>query len=235
MRRRLARRRSGLPSTGRIFGIGLSRTATSSLTSALTLLGYWSVHCPEDESSRRELMAHFAAGGDRLRLSVLEGLDAVTDSPIAASYEALDASYPGSKFILTTRERESWLRSYRAFWEGVVGPYLQARPDEPNAQYITAFHEELYGKASFDEKLFSRVYDEHVQRVHEHFRDRPADLLTIDLCDGGRWKPLCEFLRLPVPDLPFPRQKWPYQDRPVRPEGLLRTLLKRAGGPALRG
>jgi Sulfotransferase domain len=233
IRRSLARRRSGLSRSGRIFGIGLSRTGTSSLTTALNLLGFWSVHCPEDERTRKELMAYFAGGDARLRLSILEGLDAVTDSPIAASFEALDSAYPGSRFILTTREKQSWLRSYRSFW-AEIGPALRANPDEPNARYIHAFNRQLYGAADLDEARFARGYDEHVRRVRAHFRHRPKDLLTIDLCAGEAWEPLCEFLGVPVPDLPFPHQKWPYREPAIKPERLLRTLLRRSASAAER-
>lgn len=172
-------------------------------------------------------MSHFAAGGDRLRLSVLEHTDSVTDSPIAASFDALDAAYPGSKFILTTRERQSWLRSYESLWRA-LDLYLRDHPDEPQARYISAFHEQLYGIASFDAARFARGYDEHLQRVRVHFRDRPADLLTLDLCADAQWGPLCEFLGVPAPAVPFPREKWPHHGYSGGRQHLLSGLLRRA-------
>ena len=172
-------------------------------------------------------MAHFATGDGPLRMSILEGLDAVTDSPIAATFEALDSGYPGSKFILTTREKESWLRSYSSLW-AQVGPNLRENAHRPHARYIFAFNRQLYGVADMDEELFARGYDQHLRRVREHFRDRPEDLLTVDLCAGAGWDPLCEFLGLPVPDLSFPSERWPYKEPKVKPEGLLRTLLGRS-------
>ena len=39
----------------------------------------------------------------------------------------------------------------------------------------------------------------HNREVREHFRDRPDDLLVIDLTRDGRWEPICEFLGHPVP------------------------------------
>jgi len=149
-------------------------------------------------------MAFLATDGDRLRLSVLERLDAVTDTPICATFEALDAAYPGSRFVLTTRERQSWLESCRHFWAVWVEPYLLEHPRNPGAAYIRAICDKLYRGPSFDPERFSRAYDEYHERVRHHFRDRSADLLTIDICAGQGWAPLCEFLDLSLPRAQFP-------------------------------
>ncbi len=38
-----------------------------------------------------------------------------------------------------------------------------------------------------------------------HFAERPGDLLVIDICGGDtRWEPLCKFLGVDVPTIPFP-------------------------------
>jgi hypothetical protein len=203
LRRRRARRRLRLPSTGRIFGIGLTRTATSSLTEALNVLGFWSLHYPEDEVTRAEITSFLAAGGDRLRLSILDTVDALTDTPICATFEALDAAYPGSKFILSTRDKPSWLDSCERFWRTWMGPAL-LDDQNPNAPYVKAIHERVYGGADFDRARLSHAYDEHDARVRRHFRDRPGDLLVIDICGGESWQPLCEFLAAPLPDSAFP-------------------------------
>jgi sulfotransferase family protein len=205
LRRAWVRRRAELPETARIFGIGLTRTATSSLTVALERLGYWSVHYPEDPLTRGEVLAFLANGGARLRLSILERrLDALTDTPVCVSFEALDAAYPGSKFILTTRDKDSWLDSCSRFWEKLVDRFLTDQPDHPGAKYIKALHERLYGTASFDPERFSAAYDRYQRRVHEHFRDRRDDLLVLDICGGDRWDPLCDFFCLPRPRAEFP-------------------------------
>jgi hypothetical protein len=205
LRRRRIRRRAGLPRSGRIFGIGLSRTATSSLTRALDLLGFWSLHYPEDERTQEEILAFLATGGDRLELSILRRVDALTDTPVCATFEALDAAYPGSRFILTTRERGEWLDSCRRFWRTWIEPYERTAPESVGVAYISAVHERLYGRASFDPDDFLRAYDAYHDRVRRHFRDRPGDLITLDICGGEGWGELCEFLRLPEPEVDFPR------------------------------
>jgi hypothetical protein len=149
-------------------------------------------------------MAFLAGGGDRLRLSVLKKYDALTDCvPICAIFEGLDAAYPGSKFVLTVREKESWLDSCERFFRG-LDPVLLANPDNPRVVYVQAIHRKIYGTPTFDREQFSRAHDEYQESVRRHFRDRPGDLLTIDVCTGEGWEPLCEFLALPHPATQFP-------------------------------
>jgi hypothetical protein len=196
------RRRTGLPLSARIFGIGLSRTGTTSLADALNVLGYRSLHFPDDPRTRKEVLVFLAAGGDSLQLSVLRRFDALTDTPICATFEALDATYPGSKFILTVREKQAWLESCRRAWEGWIAPCL--RRGDPGAQYVTALHEALYGTAAFSPEAFSRAYDEYHRRVRRHFDRRPASLLTINICSGEGWDSICAFLHAPYPRTEFP-------------------------------
>jgi hypothetical protein len=207
LRRRWVRRRSGLPATARIFGLGLTRTGTSSLTRALNLLGYRSLHLPQDDRTKDEVKAFLAGGGDRLRLSVLKKYDALTDTPICAAFEGLDAAYPGSRFVLTVREKESWLESCQRFFWDWIDPWLLANPDNPSVDYIRAIHRKIYGTPTFDREQFSRAHDEYHERVRRHFRDRSEDLLTIDICAGEGWDPLCEFLALPHPGTQFPYEE----------------------------
>ena len=205
VRRRWLAARSGLPITGRIFGIGLSRTGTMSLTRALTLLGYRSIHFPDDERTMSEVMAYLDSRARRLRLSILERFEAATDTPICAAFEALDASYAGSRFILTTRGKDSWLDSCRRYWARWIEPYL-GRGDAA-AAYMTAIHERLYGTALFDEERFSRAYDDYHARVRLHFAERPNDLLDLGITHGEGWEPLCGFLNVHRPEAEFPWER----------------------------
>jgi hypothetical protein len=204
-RRFWVRRRSGLPPGARIFGVGLSRTGTSSLAQALSILGFWSLHHPHDDRTREEILSFLATGGDRLLLSVLKRLDAVTDTPVCATFEALDAAYPGSRFILTTRDKQSWLQSCRAFWATSLDPSVPDHSREHPDAYTNAICEKLYRGSKFDRARFSRAYDDYHERVRAHFHDRSGDLLTIDICAGEGWGPLSEFLDLPEPTTEFPR------------------------------
>src|SRR6186713_1622253 len=118
--------------TGKIFALGLSRTGTSSLNEALRVLGHRAVHFPDDAASQTEITKFLARRTPELRLSLLTSMDALSDTPICATYQALDRAYPGSRFILTVRDKESWLESCHQYWRGPLLRYL----DGPTGAYI---------------------------------------------------------------------------------------------------
>ena len=88
----------------KVIGVGLGHTGTRSLNRALIMLGIPSRHWPHDRQTYHEL-----ANGV-YRLSILEKYDAVTDITLAPFYAQLDKEYPGSKFILTIRDKKDWAR-----------------------------------------------------------------------------------------------------------------------------
>lgn len=59
----------------------------------------------------------------------------------------------------------------------------------------------IFGDRMSDREHAIRIFKEHINEVQSEI---PADrLLTFNIRDG--WKPLCEFLRVTVPDFPFPK------------------------------
>lgn len=189
-----------LPATGRVFGLGLSKTGTSSLNEALTRLGIPSIHYPSDARTEAQLRA-----GD-FRLDILEvdggGYRGATDIPIAPFYRELDAAWPGSRFVLTVRGKTEWLRSVELHWR-LMMEWWHGLPDFQRFQRFVS--EAAYGAVEFDRARFAEAYDAHVAGVLSHFRGRPDDLLVLDVCGGEGWQELCAFLRCPAPGTPFPR------------------------------
>jgi hypothetical protein len=173
----------------KILGIGLGRTGTQSLAKALEILGYRAKHCPQfylDEG-------HLCVSQEDIAR-----YDALTDEPCILVYKDVDRRYPGSKFILTVREMDSWLRS-------VENNSTALREWRAQFPAVPVLHRALYGTAQFDPAQFARAYREHVEDVTAYFQDRPQDLLVMDICAGDGWDKLCPFLDKQVPDLPFPR------------------------------
>jgi hypothetical protein len=160
----------------KVFGIGLSRTGTTSLTQALEILGYKSKHFPTSWEDA-------------------ERYDALTDTPVANSYKELDAKYPSSRFILTVREMNSWLESCRRYFAS----YSVAHMPE-----VLQLRMDLYGTTEFDKEKFEKAYFRHLNDVESYFRGREENLLTLDVCGGDKWEKLCEFLNKPIPCAPFP-------------------------------
>lgn len=180
--------RAGPP---KVFGIGLSRTGTSSLTRALELLGYRAVHYPR--------IADEVASA-RYDLAVLEEADALTDTPVVAIWPHLDAHYPGSKFVLTVRDKAAWLDSCERYFALKEAADRGTEKEEELRFYSLV----VYGCDGFHRERFSWVHDAHRRAVEHHFRDRPGDLLILDVAGGDGWEELCPFLGRPVPDAPFP-------------------------------
>jgi hypothetical protein len=186
---------------GKIFAVGLSRTGTSTLNEALRLLGHRSVHFPDDATTQTEITNFLARRTPELRLSLLTSVDALTDTPVSATYQALDRAYPGSRFILTVRDKKSWLESCRKYWRGPLLRYLNG----PTAAYIRRINAAVYGAEDYDRFRFSSTYDAHVTGVLDYFSARPDDLLVMRICNGDGWEPLCRFLATALPRSAFPR------------------------------
>jgi hypothetical protein len=202
----------------KVFGIGLSKTGTTSLTEALELLGYRTGHGPAGPATREEFYRFFATGSDRIHLSVLNNYyDALTDAPVCCLYQALDKTYPGSKFILTVREKQSWLRSYQHQWE-VSDRFSGPTSDSPVAHYTRFINQKLFGHPGTQKapaEILSAAYDRYIAEVLDYFRERPHDLLLLDICGGEGWSKLAPFLGVLIPQMPFPwKNRTPKQEEP---------------------
>jgi Sulfotransferase domain len=185
-----------------VWGIGLTRTGTSSLHRALSLLGISSVHWP----TTNELLHR--------------NLQAATDESVAAVFKYLDFRHPGSKFILTERDEESWIRSTEAHRRLALDPVRA--PGEPisaalgklwaddelrdRAVEVAFTHMALYGTVDFDERKFRDGFRRHHAEVERWFAQRPQDLLRIRICDGEGWEKLAPFLGCAIPAQPFPHE-----------------------------
>jgi hypothetical protein len=161
----------------------------------LNLLGVRAVHYPYDEATYEELR------GGNYRLSVLSEFQAVTDLPVAPFYAQLDELYPESKFVLTLREKDAWLRSCEMHWRLMSQWWHNFPQFKKFHEFISAC---VYGTHNFNRSRFSFVYDMHVRNVREYFKGRRGDLLLMDICGGDGWEKLCAFLGMPVPDAAFP-------------------------------
>jgi Sulfotransferase domain len=173
-----------------IFGIGLSKTGTTSLYAALHELGY-----------RAGTYGHMAVLGlqDWFRgdftKDYLEDYDAVTDLPIGVFYARLDKRYPGSKFILTVRNVDDWIASARKQFSRNPNPPTGFKRDVRLASY---------GITGFDEDRYRFVYTTHLRNVKQYFRGRPEQLLVMNIAAGDGWEKLCPFLGQKIPNKPFP-------------------------------
>lgn len=182
----------------KIFHIGLNKTGSRSLHAALKQLGYRSLHAAPDavhhkvegqthtKEITREMLRRQAAG-----LPMLEHVDeyqAYSDlRPIEQHFDVLDQQYPGSKFIMLTRDVYSWLDSRKR--------HVERNQQNPNyhGSWLTV-----------DMERWLDEWFEHTHRVYRYFLHRKSDLLVIDATDAGAMKKLAEFLGTTAPQNEFP-------------------------------
>jgi hypothetical protein len=207
----------------KIFGIGWAKTGTTTLGHCLEILGH------RHQGQRLDLVDDLTTGDLSRILAVAAEAEAFEDWPWILLYRELDAAFPGSRFILTVRDPQRWLKSYHNMLEqpGIV------------TEDLTRIRRLLYGLPFPDvtaEQLVER-YQRHNDDVLNHFRSRPEALLVVDWERGDGWPQLCEFLGRPIPDVPFPHEnKGCYElgGRPADgPDTTPRTPSAAAGFPAL--
>ena len=185
----------------KVFGLGLSRTGTRSLTAGLQVLGFDTSHYPIDEDTYIEL------SNAQYDLTLLRFFDGLTDITTVPFYAQLDKQYPGSKFILTVRDKADWLASCSRHWYNRPAFKSVDDPDEEVHLRMRQFlRASVYGCYNYDPERFSYVYDRHIAEVKAYFKDRPGDLLVIDICSGEGFDKLAPFLERPVPATPFPHK-----------------------------
>lgn len=176
-----------------IFGIGLSKTGTVSLNTALRKLHYNAIHWPCDEQYLRELKE------GRLDLTIYGMYDAVTDAASPClMYPELSELYPNAKFILTVREEITWVESIRKHISHEKKFPLQTRLAEAHRMLV-------YGSAELSEQLWLRRFKEHNKAVRQFFQGSNR-FLEMNIVAGDGWDKLCPFLGKDIPNIPFPHK-----------------------------
>jgi len=182
----------------KVFGIGLSKTGTTSLHVALEQLGYNSYHWTSDRTVRILGWPEFFRG------------DAATDTPCSAHFEALYHTFDESKFIYTVRDIGSWKQSIidhtglerPSEWSPNVYMQSDLRPERFQSFTLRLqYWKSLYcGHDSWEEAY--RAFDSRVERF---FENKPNDcFLKMNITGDDGWESLCSFLGHESPDRPFP-------------------------------
>jgi 3'-phosphoadenosine 5'-phosphosulfate (PAPS) 3'-phosphatase len=174
----------------KVFGIGLSKTGTTSLARALEILDFKVKDC-------MGVTKYTKGDASCVDETSLTTCDAFTDTPIPSFYQELDRLYPNSKFILTTRDMDGWLKSCK---KQFTPNLAEKRSDAGNRLFL-----DLYDTVVFDEDKFRAGYKKFTEGVFQYFMDRPDDLLVIDITRGEGWEKLCPFLDKPLQTIPFPK------------------------------
>jgi Sulfotransferase domain len=186
-----------------IIGAGLGRTGTLSLKRALEQLGvgpcFHGVDTGRDTFDRVLRAVHH----DQVNWEeVFAGYRAVVDVPAYIIYRRLVEQFPAAKVILTVREPNAWFESSREVKRAAETLTLT----NAETEFFDAVRSGNFGTdiaevlALRDRETAIAAHQRHNAGVRECI---PAErLLEFDVTRG--WKPLCEFLGVPVPNSPFP-------------------------------
>lgn len=170
----------------RIFGIGLPRTGTTSLSVACLALGFRTCHCVYNST-------------------LLESADAFFDCPIFADFRELDEQYPGSRFILSIRNEGSWLHSIRTRLKTFFEDLHFQRGPEAELRVDRVAYRRVFGTLLPNDDELAISYRRHVQMIRGHFAMRSSDLLEIDVSKSKQpWRQLACFLGKAAPTVSFP-------------------------------
>jgi len=181
----------------KIFGIGFLRTGTTSLTFALETLGIKTIHWPNDEKTYDQLIK-----GD-YNLDVMKQYQSANDLTITPFFKQFDRVFPNSKFILTVRDIDCWLESVENHWKNDINKNFTNSMSL--FEKVTLFCRAAnFGCLNYSKERFVEIYEEHFEKVTKHFKNRPNDLLIMDICKGEGWEKLCPFLNKPTPNVCFP-------------------------------
>ncbi|KAJ6781198.1 hypothetical protein PWT90_07837 [Aphanocladium album] len=208
----------------KILSLGLPRTGSASIASALRILGFetchgldlldskvaWDVMERAADASYPTLPTYTGVPFTREQWDELFGpYEVVTDLGSTFGPQLIQV-YPDAKVILVIREFKSWFRS---FDEGVLQVFWY-----PAVKLLIKYVEPMFGRGMgrAGHKVFlgffaandvdgirrnaKHVYDNHHETIMQMVP--PSQLLRYKLESG--WGPLCQFLDLPIPDVEFP-------------------------------
>ena len=193
---------------------GWGRTGTRSLKFALErLLGQPSYHMQNILLNKKDAkLWHNSIFKHNEKFDwekIYEGYGACLDFPSCNYYKELMDAYPESKVILTVRDDESWIKSWNVLNNQILksftfrilakipGTSFKLQKDIHN-KMILGKHGAFQGVKTDKEKM--KKFNEWNESVINFV---PKDRLLVYEVKQG-WAPLCKFLNVDVPDIPFP-------------------------------
>lgn len=187
-----------------VIGAGFGRTGTLSLKLALEALGLGPCYHMLEVIRQPEHAAIWqrATRGEAVDWDALfAGYQSGVDWPLCAFWEPLATHYPDARIILTERDPESWFRSACDTIFQVLDKAPAGASPSQGSMARELICERTFGGHHRDRDHAIAVYQTHRQRVIDAVP--PQRLLRFRAADG--WGPLCAFLAVPVPEIPYPR------------------------------
>lgn len=215
-KKRLRREVNSLLSIGKTkyFCVGRNKTGTTSVKKAFEEFGF--IVGDQDEAEILHDKYFFEKNYEPI-IKYCKTAQVFQDVPFShyEIIEGLDSAFPNSKYILTIRDSsEQWYRSitsYHAKRHGLNGR-VPTYEDILNCGYrkkgfLKRLTLDAHGTTPEDpynkEKLIAH-YEYHNAMVLDFFKDRPNDLLVINIADKNAFKSFTQFIGVQTSKTAFP-------------------------------
>ncbi|CAI2731954.1 unnamed protein product [Schistosoma spindalis] len=229
---------SETPASISIIGGGLPRTGTTSMKKALEIIytqpcyhGYELLARKQCDIPKWQMLAdevrttHCEEKMHKCLSEMLVGYGSVINTHVCWLYKELMTLYPNAKVIITVRDKNDWLTSFR---EVVIPKSNDPRskqmyeakrragiPVELDKLIIdsTKLALQNYDIDLDDDAMLLEYYEKHIKTFQENI---PSErLLIYHLGDG--WEPLCKFLNVNVPvNIPYPEVNYQSDIQKIR-------------------
>ncbi len=200
----------------KIFGIGYNKTGTTSLEKIFKDIG---LSVPDQAEQEKTIGQKLYLGNYEPLVKFVKQYDAFQDLPFSQDeyYAVADVLFPNSKFILTIRDPEKWFQSLCEFHKKTfkvqdISEFNEAFfKDKDLYLYKNYCYENALRRVTiiennqttadwsllYDKKHNINLYNTRNERIASYFRNRPDDLLIIDLEQEPDTEKIVRFLKLP--------------------------------------
>ncbi len=197
-----------------VINAGFPRTGTQSLKKAFEILGLrtYAMSVSLQHYSHLRAWRQHARGEKPFDFQKYLGkYDATAGIPCCLYYKDMLKAFPDAKVVLCVRDEESWYKSLFKLTSMLfqVEQRLGFLPRiRAHISTVRAFIDDIFDNCadnldqtkSLDKANSITVFNQGNQEIIDTIpRER---LLVYRMGDG--WQPLCEFLDVPIPDIPFP-------------------------------
>ncbi len=165
---------------------------------ALNLLGFGPCHHMSEvngDPEQKRLWRALAAGTRVSWEELFAGYRSCIDWPSAHYWRELIDVYPDAKVVLTYRSPESWWESFsKTILVGIT------RSTDSASLGVALIRETVFSGKPGDREYAMGLYQANVDAV---LTTVPKERLLVHSLGDG-WEPLCKYLRVPVPEGPYP-------------------------------
>jgi hypothetical protein len=200
-----------------VIGAGLCRTGTSSFKKALEILGVGPCYHMMEVGKNNDAAKWDEFSRNPADLELLDsllrghGYKSSCDLPSSPYWREQLALYPEAKVVLTARDAAKWYQSCEdtvfrmqrnhpltpfgiklCYWFGIISKSF--------GDFLDEIFNKRICKQNWEKEHVMTCYDEYNRDI---IANCPKEkLLVFEVTQG--WKPLCQFLDVPVPKEPFP-------------------------------